>query len=209
MIDLRHWLAFVAASLLIAILPGPGVANIVGHAVNSGRRTAFAAIVGAVVGNLTAMGLSLAGVGTLLAEYPSAHRLIGLAGAAYLMVLGLVGILRSGGPATAAGHVAPAAIIPPRAAFAGSVAVSALNPKSMVFFVAFAPPFIAADGSYPVQCLVLMATFAGAVAGSDTLYALLALRVARGLRSPAMASRVRRVGGVVLIAAGLVAAMLG
>ena len=84
MIDLRHWLAFVAASMLIAILPGPGVANIVGHAVNSGRRTAFAAIAGAVVGNLTAMTLSLAGVGTLLAGYPNAYRLIELAGAAYL-----------------------------------------------------------------------------------------------------------------------------
>ena len=208
MIDLRHWLAFVAASLLLAVLPGPGVANIVGHAVNSGRRTAFAAIAGAVVGNLTVMTLSLAGVGTLLAAYPRAYRLVELAGAAYLVALGLIGVLRCGGPATTTGQVAPAAISP-RAAFAGSIAVSALNPKSMVFFVAFVPPFIVPDRSYLFQCLILVATFAGVVAGSDTLYALLALRVAGRLRSPRTAMWVRRVGGVVLISIGFMAAMAG
>ena len=208
MIDLRHWLAFVAASLLLAILPGPGVANIVGHAVNSGRRTAFAAIAGAVVGNLVAMSLSLAGVGALLAGHPRAGRLTGLAGAAYLVALGLAGVLRSGGTPATAGRVAPVAI-PPRAAFAGSIAVSALNPKSMVFFVAFVPPFIVPDRSYLGQCLILIATFAGVVAGSDTLYALLALRVTGWLRSPATQAWVRRAGGVVLIAAGLVAAIVG
>ncbi len=58
------WLTFATASALIAVLPGPGVANIVGCAVNSGHRTAFAVIAGAVAGNLIAMSASLAGAGS-------------------------------------------------------------------------------------------------------------------------------------------------
>ena len=65
----------------------------------------------------------------------------------------------------------------PERLFAGSIAVSALNPKSIIFFVAFVPQFITADSSYLVQCLILIATFATVVAATDTLYALLALRV--------------------------------
>ena len=207
MIDLNHWLAFMMASLLIAILPGPGVANIVGYAVNSGRRTAFAAIAGAVAGNLIAMLLSLAGMGTLLRAFPIAYKSVELAGAAYLVALGLIGILRSRPPATNDDVVRAA--IPPRVAFAGSIAVSALNPKSIIFFVAFMPHFIAADSNYLVQSLILIVTFASVVAISDTLYALLALRVASLLHSPTMAVWVRRAGGLVLISTGLVAMLVG
>lgn len=207
MIDLRHWATFAAASLVIAILPGPGVANIVGYAVNSGRPTAFAAIGGAVTGNLIAMLLSLAGIRALLEAFPRAFKFVEVAGAVYLIALGLIGILGSGSPASA--DVVYRAAIPPRAAFARSVAVSALNPKSIIFFVAFVPQFIATSSSYLVQSLIVIGTFASIVAITDTLYALLALRVAGLLHSPMMAMWVRRTGGLVLISTGLAATLLG
>jgi len=207
MIDLSRWLAFLMASLFIGILPGPGVANIVGYALNSGRGTAFAAVAGAVAGNVITMMVSLAGVGTVLEAFPRAYRLVELAGAVYLVALGLIGILRSRPPAT--GHDVVRTAIPPRAAFAGSIAVSALNPKSIIFFIAFVPQFIAADRSYVVQASVLVTTFASIVALTDTLYMLLALRVAGLLHSPTMSVQVRRVGGVVLLCTGLVAALVG
>lgn len=78
--DPGRWLAFAMASLLIAILPGPGVANIVGHALNSGRKTAFAAIAGAVAGNVSTLLVSLAGVGALIQALPRAFRSIEQAG---------------------------------------------------------------------------------------------------------------------------------
>ena len=204
MIDLNRWLAFLVASLAIAALPGPGVANIVGYAVNSGQRTAFAAIAGAVVGNLVAMLLSLAGAGTLLRADPHAFRGLALLGAAYLVTLGLVGVARSRRP-TPVRRVDRAAISP-RVAFVGSIAVSALNPKSILFFVAFVPQFITANGNYSRQSLVLVATFASVVAITDTLYALLALGIAGTLQSPETAIWVRRAGGVLLILTGVVAA---
>lgn len=205
MIDLNHWMAFAIASLLIAALPGPGVANIVGFAVSSGRATALAAVAGAVTGNVVAMTLSLAGVGALMLAFPRAFRSIELAGAAYLIALGVVGVIRSKEHAPAT----PRTRIAPHAAYAASVAVSALNPKSMIFFIAFVPQFIRPDPNYVAQCFVLVATFAAIVAASDTLYALLALRVLEMLRAPKTLAWVRRGGGVILICTGLFAAMVG
>ena len=207
MVGLGNWVAFATASGLIAVLPGPGVANIVGYAVNSGHRTAFAAIAGAVAGNLVAMSVSLAGAGSLLEASPRGYGFLELAGAAYLLVLGLVAILRSP-PSTVAGSHARVAI-PAHAAFVGSAAVSALNPKSIVFFVAFVPQFISPADSYVLQAITFLITFASIVAVSDTLYALIALQVTGLLSSPRVAAWVRRAGGVVLIATGTLAATTG
>jgi threonine/homoserine/homoserine lactone efflux protein len=62
------WLAFAAASLVMALIPGPGVASIVGFALSSGQRTALASVAGMAVGNATAMTISLAGAGAILAS---------------------------------------------------------------------------------------------------------------------------------------------
>ena len=87
--------------------------------------------------------------------------------------------------------------------------MSGLNPKSIAFFVALVPQFIAPDRSYNLQAVVLTATFASVVAISDMAYALLALRVAGLLRSLLMAMSVCRAGGAVLIVTGLIAVVAG
>ena len=89
------------------------------------------------------------------------------------------------------------------------MAVSALNPKSIVFFVAFVPQFISPADSYVLQAITFLITFASIVAVSDTLYALVALQVTGLLSSPRVAAWVRRAGGVVLIATGTLAATTG
>lgn len=201
MFGLDHWLAFAAASSLIAVIPGPGVANIVGFAVSSGRATASAAIAGAVVGNLVAMTVSLSGAGALLKAYPPAYLVMDFAGSAYLFALGFSAILQRQSNTEfdqSRSHAIPAGL-----AFTGSVTVSALNPKSLVFFVAFTPQFISPTHSYLVQALVFLATFALIVAVSDTFYALTALRVVKRLSSPAARAWARRSGGVVLIGTSL------
>ena len=202
--DVERWLAFSMASLLIAVLPGPGVANIVGYALSSGRSTAFAAIAGAVAGSIIAMLVSLAGLGALVVAFPRAFTLVELAGAAYLVMLGLVGLARAGRRGTV--DEAKPRPIPLGAAFTGSIAVSALNPKSIIFFIAFVPQFIAANSNYAVQAVILVATFASVVATTDSAYALMALRVSGMLRAPAVGVWVRRTGGIILISMGLVAA---
>src|SRR6267378_2105460 len=91
------WLAFALASAVMGLIPGPGVTSIVGYALSSGRRTALASVAGMAIGNVTAMALSLAGAGAILASSALAFTVLKWAGALYLIGLGVVTILKSSG----------------------------------------------------------------------------------------------------------------
>ena len=197
------WFAFAAASFAIGIIPGPGVTSIIGYALSSGRRTALASVAGMAVGNALAMSLSLAGVGAILAASAMAFSLLKWAGALYLVGIGLFAIWRSRALAESSSAV-PA--ISPRAAFLSNIAVGTFHPKTIVFFVAFAPQFIRADAPYWPQTALLIATFVGIVAATDAAYALLASRAASMMASSRAMLWFRRAGGGVLVASGLATA---
>lgn len=202
--DWHLWLGFAAASAAIAIVPGPGVMSIVGYAVSGGRRVALASVAGLAIGNATAMSLSLAGIGVLLAASAVAFSILKWAGALYLIGLGVLTIVRSRSKTGAAAEPAPREA---RTAFLGNIAVGTFHPKTIVFFVAFAPQFIRAEGSYVGQAALLVATFCGVVALSDACYALAATRLSGMLRRPRTFSWAKRIGGGVLVASGIATAV--
>jgi len=203
MISLHAWLAFVGASLLIGLIPGPGVISIVGYAINSGRNTALAAVAGMVVGNTIAMSLSLIGVGTVLAASPVAFNIIKWTGALYLVGLGLFTLWRS---REAQQIDESTQVITPNAAFLNNIVVGTFHPKTIVFFVAFVPQFMSADGNYWIQSAVLLVTFVVTVACSDAAYGLLASRAANVLGSQRGVFWSRIAGGLFMIAAGVLSA---
>jgi threonine/homoserine/homoserine lactone efflux protein len=198
------WLAFVAASAVMGLAPGPVVTSIVGYALSSGRATALAAVAGVAIGNTIAMSLSLGGVGALLSASALAFAILKWAGAAYLIGLGVVTILRS---RHSAGETTARTVIAPRTAFVSNVALGTFHPKTIVFFVAFVPQFIDSRADYRIQALILVATFVLVVAVTDTTYALAASGAARLLRKPSAALWMKRAGGSVLIAAGAATAV--
>ena len=201
---LHALLAFASASALLGLVPGPGVLSILGYAVASGRRVALASVGGMMAGNALAMTLSLVGVGALLAASALAFALVKWAGALSLVGLGSATLLRSRRRPDASS--APPPSVGARAAFLGNVMVGTFHPKTIVFFVAFAPQFIQADSPCPPQAALLVVTFCGVVGCTETLYALAASRAARLLRKPRAASWTRRAGGAALVAAGLATA---
>jgi threonine/homoserine/homoserine lactone efflux protein len=203
-VHLSTWVAFVLASAAMGLVPGPGVTSVVGYALSSGRRTALASVAGMALGNALCMTVSLAGAGALLAASAMAFTALKWAGALYLIGLGILAIARSRGGID--GALPPPTPISPRAAFLSNVAVGTFHPKTIVFFVAFAPQFIRADASYPLQAAILIATFAGVVGATDTAYALAAARASHLLKGPRAALWSRRAGGGVLIAAGVATA---
>ena len=140
---LHVWLAFIAASAVMGLAPGPAVTSIVGYALSSGRATALAAVAGLALGNLIAMTLSLGGVGALLSASAVTFAVLKWTGAAYLIGLGILTVLRS---RQSSGETTPPAVIAPRTAFASNVALGTFHPKTIVFFVAFVPQFIDARG---------------------------------------------------------------
>jgi threonine/homoserine/homoserine lactone efflux protein len=202
--DIHLWLAFAAASAVIGLIPGPAVTSIVGYALGSGRSVALASVGGMVVGNVICMTLSMAGVGAILAASALAFQVLKWAGALYLIGLGVWTLWKTRGAASEA--VAPPPPISARAAFMGNVAIGVFHPKTIVFFVAFAPQFISAHGPYWPQATILIATFAGVVGLTDATYALVASHAAALLRRPKTLLWSRRASGGVLIAAGVATA---
>ena len=202
--DPHVWLVFVAASAVMGLAPGPAVTSIVGYALSSGRSTALAAVAGVAVGNIIAMSLSLGGVGALLSASALAFAVLKWTGAAYLIGLGVVTVLRS---RDSCSETTARTVIAPRTAFASNVALGTFHPKTIVFFVAFVPQFIDPRADYRIQALILVATFVLVVALTDTLYALAASGAARLLRRPSAAVWMKRAGGGVLIAAGAATAV--
>ena len=198
-----HWITFVIAAAVLGLVPGPGVLSIIGYAVNAGRRVALASVAGIAIGNAVAMTLSLAGVGMVLATSAFAFTLVKGIGAAYLVALGVLALVRSRA-SVADGSGRPA--LSARAAFLANVAVGTFHPKTIMFFVAFAPQFIAPDRAYAPQAALLIATFCAVVASTDTLYAFAAARAAYVLRRPRAIVWSRRVGGGALVAAGIATA---
>lgn len=198
------WLAFTAASFAILIIPGPTVMLVVGYALGEGRRAALGTVGGVLLGDLLAISVSALGLGALLAASAELFMVFKWAGAAYLIWLG-VRIWRA--PVDPAAVERAAAGSHRRRALQGFV-VTALNPKSLAFFVAFLPQFMAPDAPVLPQLAVLAPTFAGLAALTNGGYALLAGSVRSRLRKPAVLRAINRVGGGFLIGAGVLTAAM-
>jgi len=198
---IETWLAFLLASAAMLAIPGPTIMLVVGQALGQGRGRALPLVAGVALGDLTAISLSLAGLGALLAASGLAFTVLKWAGAAYLLWLG-VKMWRA-----PVGEGAPAAL-PARRAFRDAYVVTALNPKSIAFFVAFVPQFITPAAPFLPQAAVLVASFVTLAAANALLYALLAGRLSGAVARPAVRRAFNRLGGAMLMGAGVATATM-
>jgi threonine/homoserine/homoserine lactone efflux protein len=179
--------AFVAASVVLAVTPGPGVFYIVARSLLQGRRHGLASVAGVALGNFgNAVGAAL-GLAALFAVSSLAFTVVKYAGAVYLVYLG-VQTLRA--PSVDSTTIAPAAQSLGRI-FRDGFLVALLNPKTAIFFAAFLPQFMSPPASPMVQSVALGALFVLIAAVSDTAYALAAGTVAPALKR---AGRLRGLG---------------
>lgn len=163
--------AFAAASLVLAITPGPGVLFIVARTLAAGRRAGLAAVAGVAAGNLANAVAASLGLAALFTLWPPGFTVMRVAGGSYLIALGVMAL-------RARADAPPA---PGRQAFW----VALLNPKTMVFFAALLPPFLDPAGSPVGQSLVLGALFVAIAAATDSAYALAASALAPRLAGSA------------------------
>ncbi len=198
--DLTLWLAFVATAIAMLVIPGPTILLVIGQSLGGGARNALPLAAGVALGDLTAMSLSLAGLGALLAASAAAFTALKWIGAAYLIWLG-VKLWRA--PVTA--DAAPP--LDARRAMRDAYLVTALNPKSIVFFVAFVPQFLDTARPFLPQAVVLVATFVTLAALNAGLYALLAARLSGAVRRPWLRRAFNRAGGAMLMGAGVAVAL--
>jgi threonine/homoserine/homoserine lactone efflux protein len=196
------WAAFVAASTILLIIPGPTVLLVVSYALGQGWRAALPMAIGVALGDFTAMTLSMLGVGALLAASAGLFTAVKWIGAAYLIWLG-VKLWRAGGTLDAEPCTDRASAIK---MLGHAWVVTALNPKSITFFVAFLPQFLNPASSFIAQMLVVLGTFLVLAFANAIGYAIVASRAHRLAGHPTAISWFNRAGGTLLIGAGLATA---
>jgi threonine/homoserine/homoserine lactone efflux protein len=195
------WLAFTAATFVLLVIPGPTILLVVSYALGQGWRTALPMAIGVALGDFTAMTLSMLGVGALLVASAAAFTVLKWIGATYLVWLGIK-LWRAGNGL----HVAPRAGATSKARMlAHAWLVTALNPKTITFFVAFLPQFLDPTADFTTQMIIFEGTFVPLAFANALGFAAMASR-ARGLvHNPKAIGVVNRVGGSLLIGAGLAA----
>lgn len=196
------WAAFAAASTILLLIPGPTVLLVVSYALGQGWRTALPMAVGVALGDFTAMTLSMLGLGALLATSATLFTALKWLGAAYLVYLGIK-LWRAGDTMDA----------PPRTDAVSAAKmlghawlVTALNPKSITFFVAFLPAFLDPTADFLTQMLVFETTFLVLAFANAFGYALVASKARRFAANPRAIGIVNKAGGGLLVSAGVATA---
>ncbi|MBE9606831.1 LysE family translocator [Acetobacteraceae bacterium H6797] len=198
--SLEHWLAFVAASAVLLAIPGPTILLVISYALSHGKRVAGATVAGVALGDFTAMTASMLGLGALLATSAALFTALKWIGAGYLIYLGIK-LWRA--PVSAEVAAAETSRDRPWRIFAHAYVVTALNPKSIVFFVAFLPQFLDTAQPLAPQMAIFEVTFLTLATANAALYGLMAAMARRSIRKPLVRRWINRTGGSLMIGAGL------
>jgi threonine/homoserine/homoserine lactone efflux protein len=195
---------FALAALALIVVPGPAVLYIVAQSIDGGRVAGLVSALGVALGGLVHVAAAAIGLSALLVSSATAFTVVKLAGAAYLIGLGLHTLLRRREP--------PDATVPRerrlRRIFWQGVVVNVLNPKTALFFLAFLPQFVDPDrGSVASQLLVLGLLFVVLAVVSDSLWALGAGTASERLRASRRFLALQRyVSGTVFVGLGALTA---
>ncbi|MFE7773237.1 LysE family translocator [Streptomyces sp. NPDC057445] len=218
MVSADRILAFTAMSVLVIVIPGPSVLFVIGRALAHGRRTALATVLGNVFGSYVLVVAVALGVGSLVERSVTVFLAVKLAGAAYLVHLGVQafrhrGKLTASAMASTAGGQAGRTGQPRRLlrTVVDGVVVGVTNPKGIVFFAAVLPQFVdRSQGHVPMQMLLLGLVPIGIGLVTDTLWGLGAAAARNWFaRSERRLSLVGGAGGVAMIGLGVAVAATG
>ena len=198
MFGIADYGAFVAAIVLFLAIPGPGNLALVTSTSKGGIRGGLAATLGVIAGDQVLMWMAVAGVAALLAAYPAAFAAVQWLGAAYLAWLGFKMLTAKPGDA-------PVLHIKPHHYFQQAVTITLLNPKAIVFYMAFFPLFV---DPLRHQGMVTFGAMAATIAGLTFLYGLTVVLLTHFLAermraNPAIVRTLQKLAGVFLIGFGV------
>lgn len=195
--------AFLFASFILAVTPGPGVLYIVARSTIQGRQYGLASVGGVAVGNFgNALGASL-GLVALFAVSAFAFTVVKWTGAAYLIYLGVKAIIDARKTTTVSVKPVPQSMV---RIFRDGFFVALLNPKTAIFFAAFLPQFMNPNGNIAAQSIFLGAIFVVIAAATDTVYALAASGASKFLSKSGLFGKLGGFGiGSIFIGLGLTA----
>jgi threonine/homoserine/homoserine lactone efflux protein len=209
MIPTDHLLVFVLTAFALIVVPGPSVLFVVSRSVELGRKAGLATVVGNASGEFAQVAAVALGIGAIVEGSVAAFTIIKLAGAAYLIYLGVQAVRHR----TEISNVLDVSDErkPVWTILRQGFVVGVSNPKSTIFFAAVLPQFTdRAAGHVQLQLLLLGAIFIAIALLSDGVWALVAGTARAWLvRSPHRLSLLRRTGGLVMIGLGIRLALSG
>lgn len=201
--SLEGWIAYILATTIILIIPGPTIILVISQAVAHGRRSVIPLVAGVIFGDFTAMTLSLLGLGAIMSASAALFTLFKWVGALYLLYLGIR--LWRTNPHDGTVQTKKEEISP-RSLFKRSYIVTALNPKGIAFFVAFLPQFINHQAAVFSQLVMLGGTFLVLALMNAALYAVFASQLRETIKRTKVRRWFNRCGGTALIGAGIITA---
>jgi threonine/homoserine/homoserine lactone efflux protein len=202
--DLSTLGLFALAAIALLVVPGPSVLYVITRSVDQGRKAGLVSVLGLHTGTAIHVAAAATGLSAVLLASAAAFQIVKLAGAMYLIGLGISKLLGRGSQQRLG--LAPASL---RRIYGQGFVVNLLNPKTALFFVAFLPQFVEpARGPVAVQVFVLGLLYITLGLLSDSTYAVVAGTLAPRLRRrrPGTVSRPERATGLVYVGLGIVAA---
>jgi threonine/homoserine/homoserine lactone efflux protein len=203
-----HLLTFIVTAFVLIVIPGPSVLFTIGRAVTVGRRGAVVSAAGNSTGVYLQVVAVALGMGVLVQRSTEVYTGVKIAGAAYLVYLGIQAFRHRRALGEALGTTPVGSS---RRLFLDGVLVGIANPKTIVFFVVAMPQFVdRSAGHVPLQMLVLGAFFPAIAMVSDSVWAVVA-GTARGwlARSPRRTSAIGGAGGLAIAGLGVTVALTG
>ena len=203
--SIEMWIAYVIAAMIVLVIPGPTILLVISQAIAHGRKSAIPLAAGVTLGDFTAMTFSLLGLGAILAASAALFSILKMIGAAYLVYLG-VKLWRSNSENHEINFTAEKTSN--SSLFKSAFIVTALNPKGIVFFVAFLPQFVNPQSQTMPQLLILGGTFLLLASINAMLYALFAGHLRDTMQNAKVRRWFNRCGGSALIGAGIFTAAI-
>jgi len=190
--------------MLLCFTPGPTVFLVMGQALSHGKKSVFPLVAGVLTGDLIAMSLSLIGVGALLATSAALFNIIKWLGAVYLIYLGI----KSWRTKTTGSEDVTEKPMIKGSVYRDSLIVTALNPKGIIFFMAFFPLFIEPSNDALPQMTVLALSFLAVSAISASFYALFSGYLRSKVSSVKFQNGFNKVSGSMLVGTGAITASI-
>ena len=210
--DLPTVAVFAGAALALLLIPGPAVLYVIARSASQGRAAGLVSVAGIHVGTLVHIAAAVLGLSAIIVASATAFTAVKLAGAGYLIVLGIRTISRRGGFSGAVGEqAASSSARSSRRIFTDGIVLNILNPKTAVFFLAYVPQFVDVDAGNPTeQVIALGLLFVALGFVVDGGYAMAGSWIgARLRRSPTLERRSETTAGVFYVGLGLSTAMSG
>tara|TARA_R110002095_G_scaffold208471_1_gene194199 strand:+ start:963 stop:1586 length:624 start_codon:yes stop_codon:yes gene_type:complete len=198
--SIELWITFVAASIVLLLIPGPTILTVISYSMSHGYKAKIPLILAVALGDSTALALSLLGLGVLLAESAFWFQAVKWVGGLYLIFLGIKLFMAGIKPTTISKNEDKASSWK---LFVNTYLITALNPKGIIFFVAFLPQFINTNAEVTPQLWVFAITFVALATLNATMYAVFAGKAQQVLSSPKTQRIFNICGGSLLSTAGL------